>query len=123
MLLECSNCGYKVTDTEYLSLKYAMPCLRCGLLNVFGPYCTGTVFVQEYLNEFESSIKEQLFALYEEQELMEKRHKSECEEMRARIRQLQNICPHENTKYVPDPSGNNDSYYVCLDCHKEKKYF
>ncbi len=25
-------------------------------------------------------------------------------------------CSHENTKYYPDPSGNSDWGYECLDC-------
>ena len=39
------------------------------------------------------------------------------------ISSLQNLCEHKETKYVPDASGNNDSYYYCLVCGLEKKRF
>jgi len=39
-------------------------------------------------------------------------------EKRKEIRKLQNECPHPHTYYVPDASGNNDSYDVCKDCEK-----
>jgi hypothetical protein len=38
-------------------------------------------------------------------------------------KQIRSICNHENTKYVPDASGNNDSYHYCLECGLEKKRF
>jgi hypothetical protein len=38
-------------------------------------------------------------------------------------RTLQKMCSHTETKYVPDASGNNDSYYYCLNCGLEKKRF
>lgn len=31
---------------------------------------------------------------------------------------LQDKCPHMNTDYQPDASGNNDSTTTCLDCGK-----
>lgn len=54
---------------------------------------------------------------------------SECSNEIAEVmvqfykKMTQNICTHENTKYVSDPSGNNDSYSYCLDCGIEKKRF
>ena len=35
------------------------------------------------------------------------------------FRALKNIrenCPHEDVEYYPDPSGNNDSSYMCKTC-------
>jgi len=47
------------------------------------------------------------------------------------IRQIQMTCPHIfhedpckrdlDIRFVPDPSGNNDSYFECLTCHKTMK--
>lgn len=34
------------------------------------------------------------------------------------ISDLQQRCPHINTEYTPDASGNNDSSTDCLDCGK-----
>ena len=28
-------------------------------------------------------------------------------------------CPHKETEYHPDPSGNNDSFYECKECGQE----
>jgi hypothetical protein len=35
-----------------------------------------------------------------------------------RMVKLQEDCLHPETRFVPDPSGNNDSYRYCLDCDK-----
>lgn len=39
--------------------------------------------------------------------------------LKTNIRALQQVCAHERTRYHPDPSGNGDSSYECLDCGKE----
>ena len=39
--------------------------------------------------------------------------------LEEKTRQLQNACPHENTKRQPDPSGGTDRSETCLDCGKE----
>lgn len=36
-----------------------------------------------------------------------------------RLLAFQNTCLHTNTQYVPDASGNNDSYTECLECGME----
>lgn len=33
------------------------------------------------------------------------------------------MCDHSETEYIPDASGNNDSYHVCLICGLERKRF
>ncbi len=33
-----------------------------------------------------------------------------------KLREIQAKCPHEKTEFVPDASGNNDSYYECVVC-------
>ena len=35
------------------------------------------------------------------------------------IKAAQERCPHVEVEYIPDPSGNNDSYHRCLTCGKE----
>ncbi len=36
-----------------------------------------------------------------------------------KLRALEERCPHPDTSFCADPSGNNDSYYVCTYCGKE----
>ncbi len=36
------------------------------------------------------------------------------------IKELQKQCSHIREHYYPDPSGNNDSCYVCDVCGKER---
>lgn len=36
-----------------------------------------------------------------------------------RMKELQERCPHKETRYFPDASGNNDSWIECVDCNKE----
>lgn len=37
------------------------------------------------------------------------------------ISDIQKRCPHFETEYYGDPSGNNDSHYQCKLCGKEAK--
>lgn len=39
--------------------------------------------------------------------------------VRTELKDLQDQCPHINTKYYPDASGNNDSSTECQDCGAE----
>jgi hypothetical protein len=72
-------------------------------------------------------MKEKIKDLIYEIELEnEKRQKTSIEEVRALnkiISLAQQLCDHSETKYYPDPSGNNDSCYCCLICGLEKKRF
>lgn len=58
-----------------------------------------------------------------ERKNLEKDYKDDLEDMRTVIRAVRTKCKHEETEYYPDPSGNNDSCYVCLICGLEKKRF
>jgi hypothetical protein len=51
-------------------------------------------------------------------EKAEKRHDKVCDKLEARRKLFQATCPHKNVEYVPDASGNNDSYHECNDCGK-----
>jgi len=41
----------------------------------------------------------------------------------GQIGQIRKECTHTSTKYVPDQSGNNDSYSYCESCGLEAKRF
>lgn len=44
-------------------------------------------------------------------------------EANIKINTIRNECPHSEVKYVPDASGNNDSFNYCVTCGLEKKRF
>lgn len=41
--------------------------------------------------------------------------------LNRQILDVQEMCSHEDTRYHPDASGNNDSYRSCNICGKEVK--
>jgi hypothetical protein len=50
-----------------------------------------------------------------------KQYQDKLEEITSKQKLLYERCPHLNTKFHPDASGNNDSEYECLDCGKFAK--
>lgn len=48
----------------------------------------------------------------------ETKHKGELKHLRDKWCDLQSRCPHHETTFYPDPSGNNDSKTVCDVCEK-----
>lgn len=50
------------------------------------------------------------------QRLEDTRHAEHVADLKKQIKDLQQRCSHANRSYVPDPSGNSDSYYECVDC-------
>lgn len=68
------------------------------------------------LNEVERRYKK----LFHNKEQYEKR-------FNLQLKFIQKYCPHKDPKgdttfkYVPDSSGNNDSYYQCLFCNVIRK--
>ena len=57
---------------------------------------------------------------------MQQNHKTYAEKRdlcRKQIKNIQCSCSHPSTTYCPDPSGNNDSSYVCDFCGLEKRRF
>ncbi len=66
-------------------------------------------------------IEASLNELYYELENLEDQYKKDRKKINGKISQLQSSCSHAKTKYCPDPSGNNDSCYVCQICGKEAK--
>lgn len=53
-------------------------------------------------------------ALYNEH----KEHEIKVNEIKAKISSVQDRCKHWSRVYHPDPSGNSDSYYECVECGK-----
>lgn len=49
-----------------------------------------------------------------------KRHERELHSHQVDLNKLQDVCPHWLERYVPDASGNNDSYHVCELCGRER---
>lgn len=47
---------------------------------------------------------------------MKQRQATERAGLEARLTTLRRECPHVNTEYWPDPSGNNGGGHDCLDC-------
>jgi hypothetical protein len=64
-------------------------------------------------------VEEILIQTDEEYELYKKR----VGKLTDILRKIQNSCLHEETHYVPDASGNNDSYMYCEFCRLERKRF
>lgn len=48
-------------------------------------------------------------------------YQQKIKELNQKIHQLQQECPHYETDYIPDASGNNGSYYICTTCKHESK--
>lgn len=44
------------------------------------------------------------------------RHTRAMKRLDERLAECQRTCPHTVTSFVPDPSGNRDSYYECVHC-------
>jgi len=66
-----------------------------------------------------SPINRETFDILMEDE--EKRHWAIINHLRKRNREYQKWCVHppKYNHYVPDPSGNNDSYNECRKCGKQ----
>ena len=61
-------------------------------------------------------INQQEYRALEEKE--RRRHRQAIKRLDERRQLFQSTCPHKHTGFVPDPSGNNDSYYECNVCGK-----
>lgn len=48
-----------------------------------------------------------------------RRHESQTSLFRLMRKTISKCCSHSSLVYVPDPSGNNDSYHRCDICGKE----
>ncbi len=66
-------------------------------------------------------VKEKLTKLRLKLHKERERHDKAVKKLQAAVFDLQeNGCPHETWSFNPDPSGNNDSYYECDTCGRER---
>lgn len=68
-------------------------------------------------------IKEQIDYLKDRLEDIKIDYQNKRSRINREIKSIQNSCDHDSITYHPDPSGNNDSSYVCDECGLEKKRF
>lgn len=73
--------------------------------------------------EIKMTIKEKIEILNKQIAQARLEHDTIVGVLRAKINEIRKTCPHINTTYHPDPSGNNDSCYTCDECGLEKKRF
>lgn len=64
------------------------------------------------------TIIEQRIEIERKLEKLRKSFDKKDKDLRNLLRQVQKRCPHPDNKaiFVPDASGNNDSFYYCSDC-------
>lgn len=55
-----------------------------------------------------------------DRESAEKSYKRKLKEIDEKVLHQREVCPHYVTKYYPDASGNNDSWYSCVTCGKSQ---
>lgn len=66
-------------------------------------------------------IKNDRQQLNQERRQIEASHTKIKESWLVKLRTLETQCPHPDTDFCDDPSGGNDSYYVCTYCGKETR--
>lgn len=74
-------------------------------------------------SEKDLEISLDIAALEEDLENAEKAYLEARKQINIKINELRSKCDHSLVKYVPDASGNNDSFEYCLTCGLEKKRF
>lgn len=52
---------------------------------------------------------------------LKEKYEQSVKEIKSKISELRLKCPHHETSFNQDPSGNNDSYYNCTLCGKEAR--
>lgn len=68
-------------------------------------------------------IMEKIMSLTGALDHTEKLYRIAQKDIYRQISEIRAQCPHDSTEYVPDASGNNDSYHYCLVCGQERKRF
>jgi len=66
--------------------------------------------------ETDKTLHQELRSITRDEQDEEERHKKAVGEINARRVDLQKQCPHLETTYYPDASGNNDSEHICDLC-------
>jgi len=69
--------------------------------------------------ELEKHIKKTITSYKKDVDKEKQRHEKTTKELRQQMWDIQKECPHYETTYHADPSGNNDSETICNWCDKE----
>ena len=73
------------------------------------------------MSDPDKEIMERVLSLQNKLSYIWLEYASRKSKINKKILDLQNACPHNETKYHSDPSGNNDSFHSCQVCGKEAK--
>jgi len=71
------------------------------------------------MKEYVADIRHEVQRISEERSLTEAEHKVVLKGLDEQLAAVRAKCPHIETSYFPDASGNNDSYYQCKWCGAE----
>ena len=72
-------------------------------------------------NVSDLSIRNAIKSTQNKLECLFKDFEKDRNKLEAEIIAIQKSCPHNDTEYHPDPSGNGDSHRSCKICGKEAK--
>lgn len=75
-------------------------------------------FIVSRINQAEQILND-IDVIHKNQNTIDEQYKRQKQDLNAAITKIQNECPHYDTTYYPDPTGNNDSFYECRLCGKE----
>ena len=81
---------------------------------LIGQEAADAVYQVEQIRTKLSRIRTQIIA-------EENRHTEAIKELERRRAEVRRNCPHAVTTYIPDASGNNDSWYQCSICGLESR--
>lgn len=71
--------------------------------------------------ELEEDLKRRIQAHHLNVNRLEKEYKENLANAVTELRTIRQLCQHYETHYCLDPSGNNDSSYICDLCGKESR--
>ena len=71
------------------------------------------------MKDYVFDIRRVVKRINEEREQADSTHKARLNGLDEQLDAVRERCPHLETRYFPDASGNNDSYYECKWCGAE----
>lgn len=71
------------------------------------------------IKDYVGNIRHEVKRISEERGLIESEHKVALKGLDEQLGAVRKKCPHLETQYYPDASGNNDSWYECKWCGVE----
>jgi len=71
--------------------------------------------MKDYVKDIRATIQR----ISEERREVDSTHKARLKGLDEQLAAVRAKCPHIETRYYPDASGNNDSYYECKWCGAE----